>query len=80
MLSWGAAIKSFTIFGLNSLEWAGLAITTFIIVYFGYELMQVIYNTWIGQGTKSYADLKKMGQWACKLSHKFLQKKSQLQS
>lgn len=66
MLSWGAAIKSFTIFGLNSLEWAGLAITTFIIAYFGYELMNVIYNTWIGQATKAYVDLKKMGQWGCK--------------
>ncbi len=64
MLSWGAAIKSFTFFGLNSLEWAGLGITTFIIVYFGLELLNVIYNTWIGQILGSYADLKKMGKWA----------------
>ncbi|OXA52609.1 very-long-chain 3-oxoacyl-CoA reductase-B [Folsomia candida] len=64
MLSWGAAIKSFTIFGLNSLEWAGLAITTFIIVYFGLELLNVIYNTWLGQLMGTYADLKKMGKWA----------------
>ncbi|CAL8104932.1 unnamed protein product [Orchesella dallaii] len=63
MLSWGAAIKSFTIFGLNSLEWAGLAITTFIIVYFGFELFNVLYNTWVGQACKTYVDLKKMGQW-----------------
>jgi hypothetical protein len=66
MLSWGAAIKSFTIFGLNSLEWAGLAVTTFIIFYFGLELLNVIYNTWLGQLLGSYVDLKKMGKWAGK--------------
>lgn len=67
MLAWGAAIKSFTIFGLNSLEWAGLAITTFIILYFGLELLHVIYNTWVAQALGLNADLKKMGQWAGKL-------------
>lgn len=66
MLSWGAAIKSFTIFGLNSLEWAGLGITTFIIFYFGLELLNVIYNTWLGQLLGTYVDLKKMGKWAGK--------------
>ena len=66
MLAWGAAIKAFTIFGLNSLEWAGLGITTFIILYFGLELLHVIYNTWLGQLLGLHADLKKMGQWAGK--------------
>ncbi|CAG7819503.1 unnamed protein product [Allacma fusca] len=64
MLSWGAAIKAFTIFGLNSLEWAGLGITSFIIFYFGYELFNVIYNTWLGQWLGHNTDLRKMGKWA----------------
>jgi len=64
ILSWGAAIKSFTVFNLNTLEWAGLAITTFIVLYFGLELLKVIYNTWLGQAMGQYADLRKMGQWA----------------
>lgn len=68
MLSWGAAIKSFTVFGLNSLEWAGLGVTTFVVVYFGLELLNVIYNTWIGQLLGTYADLKKMGKWAGRYS------------
>jgi len=63
-LSWGAAIKQFTLFGLNSLEWAGLAVTTFIIFYFGWELLNVIYNTWLGQLIGANVDLRKMGQWA----------------
>jgi len=64
ILTWGAAIKAHTLFGLNTLEWAGLAITTFIILYFGLELIKVIHNTWLGQALGHYADLKKMGQWA----------------
>jgi len=64
MLSLGAAIKSFTILGLNSLEWTGLAVTTFIIFYFGTELFHVIYNTWVGQILGMNTDLKKMGRWA----------------
>jgi len=63
-LSWGAAIKQFTLFGLNSLEWAGLAVTTFIIFYFGWELLNGIYNTWLGQLIGANVDPRKMGQWA----------------
>jgi len=64
MLAWGAAIKGLTFLGLNSLEWAGLAVTTFIIFYFGLELIKVIYNTWLGQFLGHYVDLPSMGQWA----------------
>ena len=69
MLAWGAAIKAYTLFGLNSLEWAGLAVTTFIICYFGLELLKVIYNTWLGQALGHYADLPKMGRWASESNH-----------
>jgi hypothetical protein len=49
MLAWGAAIKAFTLFGLNSLEWAGLAHHHLHHLLLRHRAhLKVIYNTWLG--------------------------------